>query len=160
MRKKLLVLAATLATIAVVPLGAHARGPTHWIVRDGFYAGMDAGSGELAFFHVRHHRVYHLRFSLNLTCHDDTTGQDNSYNFSAGDEMPQGRLIPADGVLTINWTETDSARDGHINAELRFHRRPVASFYVTSASSVESCNGLSAVYVHRSRARVPVPSQP
>jgi hypothetical protein len=159
-RIKLLALMAATGVLISAPLAAHARGHTTWIVRDGFYAGMDSSSGDLAFFHVKNHRVYHLRFSLNLSCQDDTTGQQFTPNYSAGSAMPQGLKIPANGVLRIQWTQVDSARNGHITAELRFHRHPLASFSVLSDGAVEDCNGFSAVLVQRAPRTPPVPSRP
>jgi hypothetical protein len=159
-RVGLLMLITAVGLLATAPLTAHARGRTTWIVRDGFYAGMSSGPGALTFFHVKNHRVYHLRFSLNLTCHDSTTGQDTTVNYSAGSAMPQGLQIPADGVLWIRWSQEDSGRMGHITADLRFHHRPLASFSVLSAGGVETCNGFSAVSVHRAPRTPPVPSAP
>ena len=156
---RLLSIITAIGLLATVPLSAQARHVV-WIVRDGFYAGMVSGSSELAFFHVKHHRVYHLRFSMNVSCHDSSTGQDYNVNFSAGPAMPQGRLIPANGTLRINWTETDSARRGQISAELTFHRHFLASFSVLTDGSIEDCNGFSAVPLQRAHRTPPVPVGP
>lgn len=88
-------MAAATGVLMSAPLAAHARRHITWIVRDGFYAGLDSSSGDLAFFHIKNHRVYHLRFSLTLSCQDDTTGQQYTPNYSAGSAMSQGLKIPA-----------------------------------------------------------------
>ena len=157
-RTLLLALLTAAGLLTAVPLGAQARGHTHWIVADGFYAGMDS-NGDLAFFHVKHRRVYHLRFSLTLACHD-SAGPDTSPNFSAGSAMPQGRLIPSNGILRLSWIEEDSARDGHIRAVISFRTHPYASFAVDSSGTIETCSGDSAVDVQRARATPPVPTRP
>jgi hypothetical protein len=151
-----------LALTAIALLGAAtaALARTTWIVRDGFYVGSEDNFSELAFFHVANRRVRHLRFSMNLNCHNDNTGQDYDRNFSAGAAMPQDERIPSDGTLTIQWSETDAGRAGHITAELRFHRHPMASFSVTSAGGYEACNGFAAIRLHRSPRTPPVPSRP
>jgi hypothetical protein len=152
--------AAVISTLIVPPLAANASRHYVSIVRDGFYAGTDSGSGALAFFHVKHHRVYHLRFSLELSCHNSNTGQDYPRNFSAGSRMPQGRLIPANGTLSINWLQEDGGRRGHINSELTFHRNWLASFSVLSGGGYEDCTGFSAVRLQRAHKTPPVPHDP
>jgi hypothetical protein len=149
-----------ISMLAMAPLTANARPHTISIVRDGFYAGVDSRSGALAFFHVKHHRVYHLRFSLELTCHNSDTHQDYARNFSAGSRMPQGRPIPANGTLTVNWLQEDGGRHGHINGELTFHSHWLASFSVTSGGGFEDCTGFSAVLVRRASRTPPVPHDP
>jgi hypothetical protein len=155
-----LVAAAAMSLLVIPPVAANAR--THFvsIVRDGFYAGMDTGSGALAFFHVKHHRIYHLRFSLDLTCHNSSNGQDYPRNFSAGSSMPQGRLIPANGTLAIDWTQEDGGRRGHIGGDLTFHRHLLASFSVQSNGGNEDCTGFSAILVQRAPHTPPVPHGP
>jgi hypothetical protein len=159
-RIRLLAATAVMSIPISTPLAANAS--THFvsIVRDGFYAGVDSGSSALAFFHVRHHRIYHLRFSLELTCHNSNTGQDYPRTFSAGSRMPQGRLIPANGTLSVNWVQQDGGRRGHINGELTFHRHWLASFSVTSGGGFEDCTGLSAVLLQRAHKTPPIPHDP
>ncbi len=157
---KLLAAVAVISLLIIPPLAANARSHTVSIVRDGFYAGIVATAGELAFFHIKHHRVYHLRFALVLTCHNSGTGQDEPRAFSAGSSMPQGERIPANGTLSINWIQEDGGRRGHISGELGFHRHWLASFSVISSGGLETCTGFSAVPPHRAAKTPPVPSRP
>ncbi len=159
-RFRLLAVVTAIGLMTTSTVAAQASRHFTSIVRDGFYAGIDSGSGDLAFFHVKHHRVYHLRFSMSLTCHNSATGQDYDRNFSAGSAMPQGRLIPANGTLTIHWNQQDSGRDGHITGELTFHRHFLASFSVLSGGGLEDCNGFSAVLMQRAHRTPPVPTAP
>ena len=100
MRRSFLIpmlVAAILGALTTAPGPARASRRYVAIVRDGFYAGMDAHS-ELVYFHVAHHRVYHLRFSLTLGCHNTDTHEDYPRTFDAGHVMPQGRVIPRNGI--------------------------------------------------------------
>lgn len=156
-RRHAFLLATSICAATFSALGvAHAR--TVYIVPDGLYAGMDPRSASLTFFHIHNHRVYHLRFSLNIVCHNSNTGADYTVNYSAGPAMPQGQTIPADGLLRLDWVESEAGREGHIDMEITFRRRPMASFSVTSTGGYESCNGFAAIYVRRSPLRVPVPT--
>jgi hypothetical protein len=160
-RTRRLAALAAAAMIVILSLAGAASGRTVYIVRNGFYAGMDDGSGALTFFHIKNHRVYHLRMSLNLDCQNSNTGQDYQVNYNAGPKMPQGQAVGSNGRANIDWTETEAGRDGHISAEISFSgRRPLASFSVISNGGYETCNGFSAIYIARSPANVPIPRQP
>jgi hypothetical protein len=159
-RTRMLALIVALAALAVPSLAA-ATGRTVYIVRNGFYAGMDSGSGALTFFHIKNHRVYHLRFSMNLDCDNSNTGQHYDRNYNAGPGMPQGEAIGTNGRVDIDWSETEAGRDGNISAEISLSgRRPLASFSVHATGGYETCVGFSAIYIYRSPVNVPVPDQP
>jgi hypothetical protein len=161
MRKRSIAkLAAAIATSACLLLtpSAVAVGRTVWIVRDGFYAGSVLSEGELVYFYVAHGRIYHLRFSMNLDC--TSSGVTSNPNFNAGPAMPQGQAIPANGIVSIDWTEREAGREGHINAELAFTRHPNASFSVTSHGDPESCTGFADVPIQRAAVTPPRPTWP
>lgn len=154
-----LLIALVLASCTLVP-AAVASGNPVWIVRDGFYAGLHQGSFGFAYFYVQGHRIYHLRFALNLNCHNTNTGEDYPRTFDAGPRMPQGRLIPANGIVTIDWSEHGGGRDGNITAELSFHRHPLASFSVIADGGYEECEGFSAIVLQRAPRTPPRPPNP
>jgi hypothetical protein len=140
----------------LVAPSALAAGRATWIVRDGFYVGEVEGGGvELVYFYVSHHRIYHLRFSMNLNC--TSSGVDSNPNFNAGPAMPQGRAIPSDGIATISWSEDSAGRMGHITAELAFTRHPNASFSVFSQGEPEACNGFADIPIQRAAVTPPQP---
>lgn len=161
-RLTLLSLIATLSVLVVAPLAADARNHTATTVRDGFYAGITPGSHDLVFLHVKHRRVCHLRFNLTLACHDSSTGADYGAAFSAGSAMPQGKKIPANGRLQINWTQNNGARDGRISSEIDFHRSRhlLASFSVISSGAIENCDSFAAIAMSRSPKTPPIPPGP
>jgi hypothetical protein len=109
-------------------------------------------------FYVSHGRICHLRFGTDLDC--TSSGVASNPNFNAGPAMPQGRAIPANGIVSIDWTESGAGRVGHINAELAFTHRPNASFSVTSHSDVESCDGFADIRIQRAAVTPPRPSWP
>jgi hypothetical protein len=154
-----LLIALVLASCTLFPAAA-ASGSTVWIVRDGFYAGLHQGSFGFAYFHVKNRRVYHLRFALNLTCHNSNTGEDYPRTFDAGPRMPQGRLIPANGIVTIGWSERGGGREGSITGELSLRRHLLASFSVVADGGYEACEGFSAIVVERSPRTPPLPTNP
>lgn len=154
-----LLIALVLASCTLVP-AAVASGSTVWIVRDGFYAGLHQGSFGLAYFYVHDHRIDHLRFALNLNCHNTDTGQDYPRTFDAGPRMPQGRLVPANGIVDIDWSERGGGREGRISAELSFHSHPLASFSVVADGGYEDCEGFSAIVLQRSPRTPPLPTNP
>jgi len=156
------ILIALLLTGSVLATAGAAGGSTTWIVRDGFYAGIEQSSGgvEFAYFHVKNRRIYHLRFALNLNCHNTNTGDDYPRTFDAGPHMPQGRLIPANGDLWIDWSERGGGREGRITGELSFRHHLLASFSVTADGGCEDCEGFSAVLLQRSPRTPPLPRNP
>jgi hypothetical protein len=152
-------LVTVLATCAcLLTPSALAAGRTVWIVRDGFYAGMDSSAGKLVYFYVSHRRVYHLRFSMELDC--TSPGVTSNPIFTAGEAMPQGRRIPPSGIVSIDWIEHGAGRTGHINAELAFTRHPNASFSVTSHGDPESCDGFADIPIQRAAVTPPRPAWP
>lgn len=153
---KLVAVVATCACLAAP--SALASGRTVWIVRDGFYAGMVSGGGELVYFYVARGRVYHLRFSMSLDC--TSSGVTSNPDFNAGPAMPQGRAIPASGILSIDWVEHGAGRTGDINAELALTRHPNASFSVTSHGDPERCNGFADIPIQRAAVTPPRPAWP
>lgn len=152
-------LAAVIAACACLAApSALASGRTVWIVRDGFYAGSVGGGGELAYFYVSHGRVYHLRFSMSLDC--TSSGVTSNPLFNAGPAMPQGRRIPASGIVSIDWVEHGAGRTGDIDAELALTRHPNASFSVTSHGDPERCNGFADIPIQRAAVTPPRPTRP
>jgi hypothetical protein len=150
-----IVAAAATSVLILSPLAASAS-----VVRDGFYVGTDSDADAPAYFHVKHDRVYHLRFTLTLSCHNSSTGNNYPRYFTAGSAMPQGRSIPANGTFSIDWSQEDGGRHGRIHGELGFHRHGRARFSVTSTGGLEHCTGSSAVPLTRASRTPPVPSAP
>jgi hypothetical protein len=153
---------ATVAFIGAVATPASARARATYIVRDGFYGGLGE-QGTSVLFWISHHRVYHLRFNLIFPCHDIASGENYDRYFGAGTLMPQGRPIPRNGQLVLEWVQTDAGREGHITMTLSFRHSGAAQFSVDAphvGEGLEDCTGATTFSLTRSPRAIPLPSGP
>jgi hypothetical protein len=157
-------LVALLATVALVP-SAGARGTTA-VIPDGTY-GVQGPRGEYVVFIVRDRKVRNLNFNIQVTCQASDSPIGEQRFFSAGLEAPQGRRIPDNGKLILNWQERGNGRLGQVHVELKFGVRDVANFGVIvpeertpetgPEDALESCDGVSSLRFHRGFELTPIP---
>ncbi len=162
-----LVLAAVVCLLAADGnAGASPRPHTTAVVPDGTYGALGP-RGEYVVFTVRGRRVRDLNFNMQITCQASDATTPEPRFFGAGAEAPQGRLIPANGKLTLRWQERGDGRLGQISVELKFGVRDVANFAVIVPEepgpaampdeAKESCDGVSSLRFHRGFELTPVP---
>lgn len=138
------------ATTAVVPNGTYgALGPR----------------GEYVVFTVRNRKVRDLNFNMQITCRAADEPQSEQRFFGGGAQAPQGRTIPANGKLVLNWEERAEGRYGQVAVELKFGVRDVFNaavivpedrFAAGPDDTFESCDGVSSLRFHRGF-ELPVP---
>jgi hypothetical protein len=173
--KRALVIAVLVASLAVIALaaGASARPAPHHttaVVPNGTYGVNKAARGEYVIFTVRNRHVRNLEFQIQITCQASDSPTSEQRFFTAGARAPQGRLIPSNGKLLLNWEERGGGRSGQIGAELKFGVRDVANFGVivpeeqgpgaVPEEAKESCNGVSALRFRRGFELPPMPLAP
>jgi hypothetical protein len=133
------------------------RRPATAVVPNGSY-GVLGPRGEYVVFTVRNRKVRDLNFNLQITCQASDSPTSEQRYFGAGAEAPQGRTIPANGKLVLNWSERAEGRYGHVSAEIKFGVRDVfnASVIVPEdraglgpEDAAESCDGLTSLRFHR-----------
>jgi hypothetical protein len=169
----------TLSVLAVLVLGlgaslfaadrdADARpASTGTVVPDGTYGGLDRGSGEYVLFKVRNRRVRDLAFNTKILCQasDSTTAEPR---FFSAVHAPQGRTIPRNGRLHLEWQERGDGRQGNIGVTLHFGTRDFADLAVIvpeepgsyeANEAKESCDGGGIVNFRRGF-EVPAPATP
>jgi hypothetical protein len=112
---------------AVVCLGAagvSSARPTQrsWtaVVPDGSYGVDRPARGEYVVFTVRNRKVRDLNLQIQVTCQASDTPYSEQRFFTAGAVAPQGRTIPANGKLIMNWQERGNGRLGRVHVELKF----------------------------------------
>lgn len=149
-----------LSVLAVVLLGlgasllaadrdADARPAPGAAVPDGTYGGLNRGSGEYVVFKVRNRRVRDLAFNTKILCQasDSTTAEPR---FFSAAHAPQGKTIPRNGVLHLEWQERGDGRQGNIGVTLHFGTRDFADLSVIVpeepgeyevGEAKESCDG-------------------
>jgi hypothetical protein len=137
------------------------------VVPNGTY-GVLGPRGEYVVFTVRNRKVRDLNFNIQITCQASDSPTSEQRFFSAGADAPQGRTIPANGKLILNWQERGNGRLGQIHVELKFGVRDVANFAVivpeepgpepVPDEALESCDGVSAQRFHRGFELTPPPS--
>jgi hypothetical protein len=132
------------------------RPPTA-VVPNGTY-GVLGPRGEYVVFTVRNRKVRDLNFNLQISCQASDAPSSEQRYFGAGAQAPQGRTIPANGKLVLNWNERAEGRYGQVAAEIKFGVRDVfnASVIVPEDRSglgpddaAESCDGVSSLRFHR-----------
>lgn len=141
--------------------GVSSARPTHRpstaVVPNGTY-GVQGPRGEYVVFTVRNRRVRDLNFNMQITCQASDESSSEQRYFGAGAQAPQGRRIPANGKLVLNWYERAEGRYGQVSAEVKFGVRDVfnASVIVPEDRSglgpedaAESCDGVSSLRFHR-----------
>jgi hypothetical protein len=166
-----------LSVLAVVVLGlctsllavdgkadARPAGTTGAVVPDGTYGGLDRASGEYVLFKVRNRRVRDLALNTKILCQaSDSTSSEPRF-FSAA-QAPQGKLIPRNGRLHLEWQERGDGRQGNIGVTLHFGTRDFADLgvivpeepgQVEVGEAKESCDGGGIVNFRRGF-EVPIP---
>jgi len=160
-RDLLAVLAVAAVGLAVAFIGAggaDARPASRTaVVPNGTY-GVLGARGEYVVFTVRDRRVRDLNFNMQITCQASDEPNSEQRYFGAGAQAPQGRRIPANGKLVLNWYERAEGRYGQVSAEIKFGVRDVfnASVIVPEdraglgpEDAAESCDGVSSLRFHR-----------
>jgi hypothetical protein len=154
------------ASLVAVNADADARpaGTTGAVVPDGTYGGLDRASGEYVLFKVRNRRVRDLAFNTKILCQaSDSTATEPRF-FSAA-HAPQGKLIPRNGRLHLEWQEQGDGRHGNIGVTLHFGTRDFADLSVIVpeergqfevGEAKESCDGGGIVNFRRGF-EVPIP---
>ena len=164
-------LAATALTVALVAVAALAPAATARrttaVVPNGTYGVNKPALGEYVVFTVRNRRVRNLEFQMQITCQASDSPTSEQRFFTAGAVAPQGRVIPSNGKLTLNWQERGDGRLGQVSVELKFGVRDVANFAVIvpeergpetgPEDALESCNGVSSLRFHRGYEVAPIP---
>lgn len=141
------------------------RAPTA-VIPDGTY-GKLGPRGEYVVFTVRNRKVRDLNFNIQITCQAPDSPTSEQRFFSGGSRAPQGRAIPANGKLILNWWEDGGGRWGHVHTELKFGARDVANFAVIvpedrsgagPEDARESCDGIGSLRFDRGFELTPPPS--
>jgi hypothetical protein len=137
------------ASLLAADRDADARPAPGAVVPDGTYGGLDRGSGEYVLFKVRNRRVRDLAFNTKILCQasDSTTAEPR---FFSAVHAPQGRTIPRNGRLHLEWQERGDGRQGNIGVTLHFGTRDFADLSVIVpeepgeyevGEAKESCDG-------------------
>jgi hypothetical protein len=161
----LAVAAVGLAAAFIAAGGADAR-PAHptAVIPNGTY-GVLGPRGEYVVFTVRNRKVRDLNFNMQITCQASDEPNSEQRYFGAGAQAPQGRRIPANGKLVLNWYERAEGRYGQVSAEIKFGVRDVFNasvivpedrFAAGPEDTLESCDGVSSLRFHRGF-ELPVP---
>jgi len=148
-------LAACLLAAGVSSARPAYRAPTA-VVPNGTY-GVLGARGEYVVFTVRNRKVRDLHFNMQITCQASDEPSSEQRFFGGGAEAPQGRTIPANGKLVLNWQERAEGRYGQVSVEFKFGVRDVfnASVIVPEErggapdEAKESCDGVSSLRFHR-----------
>ena len=134
------------------------------VVPDGTYGGLDRGSGEYVLFKVRNRRLYKLAFNTKILCQASDSPTTEPRFFSAA-HAPQGKTIPRNGRLHLEWQEEGDGRQGNIGVTIHFGTRDFADLSVIVPESAgqaevgeakETCDGGGIVNFRRGF-EVPVP---
>jgi hypothetical protein len=152
------------ATAALAPSAGARR--TTAVVPNGTY-GVQGPRGEYVVFVVRDRKVRDLNFNIQITCQASDSPISEQRFFTAGLEAPQGRRIPDNGKLILNWQERGNGRLGQVHVELKFGVRDVANFAVivpeepgpepVPGEALESCDGVSSLRFRRGFELTPLP---
>lgn len=90
------------------------------VVPDGSYGVDRPARGEYIVFKVRNRKVRDLNLQIQITCQASDAPFSEQRFFTAGAVAPQGRTIPANGKLILNWQERGNGRLGQVHVELKF----------------------------------------
>jgi hypothetical protein len=137
------------ASLLAADRDADARPAPGAVVPDGTYGGLDRGSGEYVLFKVRNRRVRDLAFNTRILCQasDSTTAEPR---FFSAVHAPQGKTIPRNGRLHLEWQERGDGRQGNIGVTLKFGTHDTADLSVIVpeepgeyevGEAKESCSG-------------------
>lgn len=133
------------------------RPATTAVVPNGTY-GVLGTRGEYVVFTVRNRKVRDLNFNIQITCQASDAPTSEQRFFSAGPAAPQGRTIPANGKLILNWQEDGGGRYGQVHVEFKFGVRDIFNAAVIvpedpsaagPGDALESCDGVSSLRFHR-----------
>lgn len=129
------------------------------VIPNGSYGVYKPARGEYVYFTVRNRRVRNLEFNIQVTCQASDSPNAEQRFFSAGARAPQGRLVPANGKLQLQWQERGNGRLGNIGVELKFGARDIANIGVVvpeeqgpeaaPEEAKESCDGVGALRFRR-----------
>jgi hypothetical protein len=143
---------------ALLATGAPAR-PTTAVIPNGTYGAANLARGEYVVFKVRNRKVRDLNFQIQITCQASDEPRSEQRFFTGGAQAPQGRTIPANGKLILNWQERGNGRLGQVNTELKFGVRDVANFGVIvpeepgvpaeAGETKEMCDGVGSLRFQR-----------
>ena len=157
-------LVALVATTALAPSAGARR--TTAVIPNGTY-GVQGPRGEYVVFIVRDRKVRDLNFNIQVTCQASDSPLSEQRFFTAGAEAPQGRRVPDNGKLILNWQERGNGRLGQVHVELKFGVRDVANFGVivpeepgpesVPGEALESCDGVSSLRFKRGFELTPLP---
>lgn len=135
------------------------------VVPDGTY-GVLGARGEYVVFTVRNRKVRDLNFNLQITCQASDAPNSEQRFFGGGAQAPQGRTIPANGKLILNWQERAEGRYGQVNVEFKFGVRdifnaavivPEERFAAGPEDALESCDGVTSLRFRRGFELTPPP---
>jgi hypothetical protein len=152
------------ASLLAADRDADARPAPGAVVPDGTYGGLDRASGEYVLFKVRSRRVRDLAFNTKILCQASDSTVSEPRFFSAVD-APQGKTIPRNGTLHLEWQERGDGRQGNIGVTLHFGTRDFADLSVIVpeepgeyevGEAKESCDGGGIVNFRRGF-EVPIP---
>jgi hypothetical protein len=159
-------LATALASSAMARPEASARPTSTSVIPNGSY-GVLGARGEYVVFTVRNRRVRNLEFNMQITCQASDSPISEQRFFSAGAAAPQGRKVPNNGKLILNWQERGGGRLGQVSVELKFGVRDVANMSVIvpeertpetgPEDALESCDGVSSLRFNRGFELSPMP---
>lgn len=90
------------------------------VVPNGSYGVDRPARGEYVYFRVRNRKVRDLELQIQITCQASDTPYSEQRFFTAGAVAPEGRTIPANGKLILNWQERGNGRLGQVHVELKF----------------------------------------
>lgn len=129
------------------------------VIPNGSYGVNKPARGEYVYFTVRNRRVRNLEFQIQVTCQASDSPTSEQRFFSAGARAPQGRIVPANGKLELQWQERGNGRFGNIGVELKFGVRDIANIGVVvpeeqgpeaePEEAKESCDGVGALRFRR-----------
>lgn len=112
--------ACLLATSSDADARPGGRPTTGAVVPNGSYGVDRPARGEYVVFRVRNRKVRDLELQIQITCQASDTPYSEQRFFSAGAVAPEGRTIPANGKLILNWQERGNGRLGRVHVELKF----------------------------------------
>jgi len=90
------------------------------VVPNGTYGVDRPARGEYVVFKVHNRKVRDLELQIQVTCQASDEPSSEQRFFTAGATAPEGRTIPANGKLILNWQERGNGRLGRVHVELKF----------------------------------------
>jgi hypothetical protein len=140
------------------------------VIPNGSYGVYKPARGEYVYFTVRNRRVRNLELQIQIICQASDSPTAEPRFFTAGAEAPEGRLIPGNGKLILNWQERGNGRLGRVHVELKFGVRDIANVGVIVPEEIlpsdlpddahESCDGVGALRFNRGFELPPMPPLP